>query len=48
LYLQENRKPEAISELQAFLRAFPDGPFTPKAKQVLKKLELEQQAAKSR
>jgi len=48
LYLQENRKADAISELQAFLHAFPDGPFTPKAKQVLKKLELEQQAAKSR
>jgi len=48
LYVQENRKSEAISELQAFLHAFPDGVFTPKAKQVLKKLQGEQQAAASR
>lgn len=48
LYLQQNRKPEAISELQAFLHTFPNGSFTPKAKQVLKKLQAEQQAAVSR
>jgi len=48
LYLQQNRRSEAISELQAFLRAFPDGSFAPKAKQVLKKLQAEQQGAVSR
>lgn len=49
LYMKEKRDTEAITELQAFLHAFPDGPFTPKAKQVLKKLQAEQrQSAASR
>ena len=42
LYLQQNRKTEAIAELQDFLHAFPDGAFSPKAKQVLKKLQSQQ------
>jgi tetratricopeptide (TPR) repeat protein len=45
LYMQEKRNAEAITELEAFLHAFPDGPFTPKAKQVLKKLQTEQRTA---
>jgi Flp pilus assembly protein TadD len=48
LYMQEKRDGEAIAELQAFLHAFPDGPFTPRAKQVLKKLQAEQRSAASR
>jgi len=39
LYVQENRRPEAIAKLQAFLHAFPDGPYTSKAKEILKKLQ---------
>jgi tetratricopeptide (TPR) repeat protein len=45
LYMQEKRDTEAITELQAFLHSFPDGPFTPKARQVLKKLQAEQRTA---
>lgn len=48
LYVQEKRDAEAITELQSFLHAFPDGPFTPRAKQVLKKLQDEQRATGSR
>jgi tetratricopeptide (TPR) repeat protein len=48
LYLQEKRETEAITELQSFLHVFPDGPFTPKARQVLKKLQAEQRATVSR
>jgi Flp pilus assembly protein TadD len=39
LYLQQNRTPEAISELEAYLKAFPDSPFTPKARDLLKRLQ---------
>jgi outer membrane protein assembly factor BamD (BamD/ComL family) len=48
LYMQEKRDAEAITELQSFLHTFPDGPFTPRAKQVLKKLQDEQRATGSR
>lgn len=39
LYLQFKRHDEAVSELRAFLTAFPNDPFAPKARQVLKRLE---------
>lgn len=40
LYLQQRRSDDAASELRAFLKAFPDDPFAPRAKQVLQKLEI--------
>jgi tetratricopeptide (TPR) repeat protein len=40
LYLQQRRKDDAASELRAFLKASPDDPFVPRAKQVLQKLEV--------
>lgn len=39
LYLQQKRTPEAISELDAYLKAFPDSPFSPKARDLLKRLQ---------
>jgi tetratricopeptide (TPR) repeat protein len=39
LYLKERRNQEATASLRDFLKAFPDGPFSPKAQQVLKRLE---------
>jgi tetratricopeptide (TPR) repeat protein len=39
LYLQLNRTPEAISELEAYLKAFPDSPLAPKARETLKRLQ---------
>ena len=39
LYLQQKRIPEAISELEAYLKAFPDSPFSPKARETLKRLQ---------
>jgi Flp pilus assembly protein TadD len=39
LYLQQKRTPEAISELEAYLKAFPDSPFSPKARDLLKRLQ---------
>jgi tetratricopeptide (TPR) repeat protein len=39
LYLTQHNKPEAATELKAFLKKFPDDPFAPKAREVLKKLE---------
>jgi tetratricopeptide (TPR) repeat protein len=39
LYLQTKRDEQAVSELRVFLTAFPNDPFAPKAKQVLKRLE---------
>lgn len=39
LYLQQGRREEAISELQAFLQAFPDAPAAPKVKALLHKLK---------
>jgi len=35
LYLQQKKNGEAIAELKAFLKASPDDPFVPKAKEVL-------------
>jgi tetratricopeptide (TPR) repeat protein len=39
LYLQQKRTPEAISELQAYLKAFPDSPLSGKARETLKRLQ---------
>jgi len=39
VYLAQNNKPQAVAELQAFLKAFPASPLAPKAKEVLAKLE---------
>jgi len=45
LYLQQGRRTDAATELRQYLRDFPNDAFTPKAKEVLSKLEA--QAAKS-
>jgi predicted Zn-dependent protease len=39
LYLQQNRRQDAISELHAFLKAFPSVPAVPKANELLYKLQ---------
>ncbi len=39
LYLQQKRTPEAIAELESYLKNFPDTPFSPKARETLKKLQ---------
>jgi len=39
LFLERGRRSDAVNELRAFLSAFPDTPFTPKARQLLQKLE---------
>jgi tetratricopeptide (TPR) repeat protein len=39
LYLAQKRKPDAVAELKDFVKAFPDDPMTPKARQVLEKLQ---------
>jgi tetratricopeptide (TPR) repeat protein len=38
LYLERGRLADAATELQAFVAAFPQSPFTPKARQLLEKL----------
>ncbi len=39
LYVQQKRTPEAITELEAYLQKFPDSPFSPKARDLLKRLQ---------
>ncbi len=39
LYVQQKRRPEAIAELEAYLKAFPDSTFSPKARDLLKRLQ---------
>jgi tetratricopeptide (TPR) repeat protein len=39
LYLQQKRTPEAKAELETYLKTFPDAPFAPKAREVLKRLQ---------
>ena len=41
LYVQEKRIPDAIGELQSYLKAFPDDSFAPKARKLLQKLQTE-------
>jgi tetratricopeptide (TPR) repeat protein len=38
LYLQQNRRQDAINQLQTFLKAFPDAAMAPRAKELLQKL----------
>ena len=39
LYLQQKRPIDAISELESYLKAFPDTPFAPQARDLLKRLQ---------
>jgi len=39
LYLRQKRTPDAISELEIYLKAFPDSPYSPKARETLKRLQ---------
>lgn len=41
LYVQQKRTTDAIKELEAYLKAFPDTPFSPKARELLKRLQGE-------
>jgi len=47
LYLQQGRKQDAAEVLRAFIDAFPDNGFNPKAKQLLQQLEGPAKAATS-
>jgi tetratricopeptide (TPR) repeat protein len=44
LYLQQKRAPDAIAELEAYLKVFPDSQFSPKARESLKRLQAEADA----
>jgi TolA-binding protein len=46
LYVRQNRREDAIAQLQAFLKGFPDAAAAPKAKELLTKLQTGQDAAK--
>jgi tetratricopeptide (TPR) repeat protein len=39
LYLQQKRSADAITQLETYLKAFPDSPFSPKARDLLKRLQ---------
>jgi tetratricopeptide (TPR) repeat protein len=39
LYVQQKRTADAINQLEAYLKAFPDSPFSPKARDLLKRLQ---------
>ena len=41
LYLQQKRTPDAIKELETYLKSFGDTPFSPKARELLKRLQAE-------
>jgi tetratricopeptide (TPR) repeat protein len=41
LYLQQKRTPEAIAQLEAYLKVFPDAPLSPKVRESLKRLQAE-------
>ena len=45
LYLQQKRSPEAIAQLETFLKVFPDSPLAPKARESLTRLKGEGSAA---
>ena len=45
LYLQQKRTPEAIAQLEEYLKAFPDAPLSPKARESLKRLQAETSTA---
>jgi len=42
IYLQQNRRQDAITQLQAFLQDFPGAPAATKAKEILNKLQTEE------
>jgi len=42
LYMQQGKKSDAIGELEAYLKTFPDTPFSPRARDLLKRLKGEQ------
>jgi tetratricopeptide (TPR) repeat protein len=44
LYLQQKRKPEAVGELETYLKTFPDSPFSPKARELLTRLQVDDSA----
>ncbi len=48
LYMQQKRTPEAITELESYLKAFPDSPFSPKARESLKRLRGDASPAANR
>jgi tetratricopeptide (TPR) repeat protein len=48
LFVQQGRKEEAAATLRQFVAAFPKDPFTPKATQLLKKLDPSAQVPKER
>jgi len=39
LYVQQKRTPDAIAQLETYLKAFPDSPYSPKARELLKRLQ---------
>jgi len=39
LYLQQKRNDDAVAQLQSYLKDFPDTPFSPKARELLKRLQ---------
>jgi tetratricopeptide (TPR) repeat protein len=39
LYIKQKRVPEAISQLEAYVKAFPDSSYSPKARELLKRLQ---------
>jgi len=41
LYLQQKRTDDAIAQLESYLKTFPDSPFTPKARDLLQRLQSE-------
>jgi Flp pilus assembly protein TadD len=45
LYLQQKCTPEAIAELEAYLKAFPDSPLSSKARETLKRLQADASAS---
>src|SRR5260221_4011938 len=47
LYVQQKRTAEAINQIEAYLKAFPDAPFSPKARELLKRLQGEVSASAS-
>lgn len=46
LYMKQNRRQDAITQLQAFLKGFPTAAAAPKAQEVLDKLQKEESSAK--
>ena len=41
LYLQQKRTVDAVAQLESYLKTFPDTPFSPKARDLLKRLQAE-------